>query len=86
MKDDKKSVEMAKEGNVHVEPIRADMLMQINVSIKELNLLKKKNELINASSMLTMSIDKPNTNEEDEVGLTPEKEESTCLRRGLVAK
>jgi hypothetical protein len=86
MKDDKKSVEMAKESDVHVEPIGADMLTQINVSIKELNLLKKKSELISVSSMLTMSIDKPNTNEEDEVGLTPEKEKSTCLRKGLVAK
>jgi hypothetical protein len=33
-----------------------------------------------------MSINKPITSEEDEMGLTPNKEESTCLIRGPVAK
>jgi hypothetical protein len=77
---------MAKEGDVNVEPIGANMLMQKDVSIKELNLLKKKNELIGVDGKSTMNIDKPNTNEGDEMGLTPKKEESTCLKRGLMAK
>jgi hypothetical protein len=86
MKDDKRLAEMAKEGDVHVKPIRVGMLTQRDVSIKELNLLKKKNELIGASGKSTMNIDRPITNEEDEMGLTLDKEESTCLKRGPVAK
>jgi hypothetical protein len=74
MKDDKKSTKMAKEGDVHVKPIGADMLTQKGVSIKELYLLKKKNELTSASGKSTMNIDKPNINEEDEMGLTLGKE------------
>jgi hypothetical protein len=48
MKDDKKLVEV--EGNdVHVEPKGAKMLTQIDVSLKELNMLKRKSELVNAN-------------------------------------
>jgi hypothetical protein len=75
MKDDKNSIKVAKEGDVHVEPIGGSMLMQRDVSIKELNLLKKKTELTCANGKSTMSIDKPIINEEDEMGLTLEKEE-----------
>jgi hypothetical protein len=38
MKDRKWSTKVAKEGDVHVELIGADMLMQRNVSLKELEL------------------------------------------------
>jgi hypothetical protein len=73
-------------GDVHVEPIGVDMLTQIDVSLKELNLLKMKNELTGDSGKSTMNINKPIASEEDEMGLTPSKEKSTCLRRGQVAK
>jgi hypothetical protein len=86
MKDDKSSTEVAKEGDVHVEPIGASMLMQKDVSIKELDLLKKINELTCANGKSTMNINKPIINEKDEIGLTVEKEESTCLKRGREAK
>jgi hypothetical protein len=86
MKDDKWSAEVAKEGDVHVEPTGADMLTQRNLLLKELNLLKIKNELMGANGKLTVSINKPITNEEDEMGLTLDKEKSTCLIIGLVAK
>jgi hypothetical protein len=33
-----------------------------------------------------MNINKPIASEDDEMDLTPDKEESTCMRRGLVAK
>jgi hypothetical protein len=49
MKDDKKSIEVAKGSDVHVEPKGADMLMHIDVSLKELNLLKRKSESVNAN-------------------------------------
>ncbi len=42
MKDRKWSTKVAKEGDVHVELIGADMLMQRNVSLKELELFFKK--------------------------------------------
>jgi hypothetical protein len=38
MKDDEWSTEMAKEGDVNVESIGANMLTQRNVLLKELNL------------------------------------------------
>ncbi len=74
MKDDKRSIEMAKEGDVHVKSTRADMLMQRDVSLKELNLLKRNNELKGANGKSTMNIDKPIVSEEDEMGLTLNKE------------
>jgi hypothetical protein len=86
MKDDKRLIEVAKEGDVHVKPTRVDMLTQRDVSLKELNLLKRKSALMSASGKSTLSIDKPITSEEDEMGLTPNKEKLTCLRRGPVAK
>jgi hypothetical protein len=52
-------------GDVHVEPIGADMLTQINVLLKGLNLLKRISELMGANGKLTMSINKPISNEED---------------------
>jgi hypothetical protein len=73
-------------GDVHIEPIGVDMLTQIDVSLKELNLLKMKNELTGDSGKSTMSINKPIASEEDEMGLTPSKEKSTCLKRVQVAK
>jgi len=39
-----------------------------------------------ASGKLIVSINKPIVNEEYEMDLTPNKEELTCLQRGLVAK
>jgi hypothetical protein len=74
-KDDKRSTKVAKEGGVHVEPTRVDMLTQKDVSLKELNLLKRKNELTGATGKLIVSINKPIASEEDEMGLTPNKEE-----------
>ncbi len=85
-KDDKRSTKVAKEGGVHVEPTRVDMLTQKDVSLKELNLLKRKNELTGATGKLIVSINKPIASEEDEMGLTPNKEEQTCLIRGPMAK
>jgi hypothetical protein len=41
MKDAKRSARVAKGSDVHVKPKGAYMLMQKNVSLKELNLLKK---------------------------------------------
>ncbi len=77
---------MAKKGDVHVQSTRADMLMQRDVSLKELNLLKRKNVLMGANGKLIVSIDKPIGSEEYEMDLTPNKEELTCLKRGPVAK
>jgi hypothetical protein len=65
MKDDKRSIEMTKEGDVHVKPIRADMFTQRNVSLKELNLLKMKSELMGVNGKWTRNIDKPIASEED---------------------
>jgi len=62
------------------------MLTQRDVSLKKLNLLKRNNELMGASGKLTMSINKPIYIEKDKMGLTPYKEESTCLRRGPMPK
>jgi hypothetical protein len=62
------------------------MLTQKDVSLKELNLLKRKNVLTGASGKSTMCIDKPIINEENEMGLTPNREELTCPGKGLVAK
>jgi hypothetical protein len=86
MKDDKRSTKVAKEGDVHVEPTRVNMLTKIDVSLKQLNLLKRKSELTSASGKSTMSINKPIASEEDEMGLTPSKEESTCMRTCQMAK
>ncbi len=38
MKDDKRSAEVAKEGDVHFESTKVDILTQRDVSLKELNL------------------------------------------------
>ncbi len=65
MKDDKRSIEMTKEGDVHVKPTRVDMLTQRNVSLKELNLLKMKSELMGVNGKWTRNIDKPIASEED---------------------
>jgi hypothetical protein len=56
------------------------------VSLKELNLLKRKSELVGASGKLTVNIHKPIAIEVDEMGMTLDKEELTCLRSSLVAK
>jgi hypothetical protein len=86
MKDDKRSIKVAKEGDVHVEPTGVDMLTQKNVSLKELNLLKRNNELTGATGKLIVSINKSIPSEKNETGLTPSKEKSTCLIRGPMAK
>ncbi len=65
MKDDKRLVEVTKEGDVHIEPTRIDMLTQRDMSLKELNLLKRKGELTGVSGKLIMNIDKPIGSEED---------------------
>jgi hypothetical protein len=78
--------EVAKGNDVHIELKGTDMLMQRYVSLKALNLLKRKNELAGANGKLTMNIDKPITNEMDEMGMTLNKEQWTCLRSSLVAK
>jgi len=85
MKDGKRSAEMAKEGDVHVQSTRTNMLTQRDVSLKD-NLLKRKNVLMGASGKLIVSINKPIASEEYEMDLTPNKEELTCLKRGPVAK
>ncbi len=53
------------------------MLMQKDVLLKELNLLKRKSELAGASGKSQVSIDKPIASEVDEMG-DLDKEESTC--------
>ncbi len=53
------------------------MLMQKDVSLKEMNLLKRKNDLMGISGKSTMSINKPITSEENDMGLTLNKEKST---------
>jgi hypothetical protein len=47
------------------------------VSLRELNLLKRKNELMGASGKSTVRIDKPIISEKDEMVLTINKEKST---------
>jgi hypothetical protein len=74
MKDDRRLVEVAKGTDVHVKPKGADMLTQKYVLLKELNLLKRKSELANASGKLTVSINKPIAGEVDEIGMTLDKE------------
>jgi hypothetical protein len=56
------------------------------VSLKGLNLLKRKSELVGAIGKLIININKPIANEMDEMGMTLDKEESTCLRSSPVAK
>jgi hypothetical protein len=58
MKDGKRSTEVAKGSDVHVKLKGIDMLTW-DVSLKELNLLKRKSELVGANGKSTMSIDKP---------------------------
>jgi hypothetical protein len=48
--------------------------------------LKRKSELAGANGKLTMSINKPITNEVDEMDMILDKEESTCHKNSLVAK
>jgi len=62
------------------------MLTQKDVSLKELNLLLKKFELMSANGKSIVSIDNPIYSEENEMDLTLTKEKLTCLRRGHVAK
>ncbi len=69
MKDDKKLAKVAKGNDVHVEPKGTNMLTQRDVSLKELNLLKRKSELASASGKSTMSIDKPISSEVDETSI-----------------
>jgi hypothetical protein len=86
IKDDRRSTKVAKGSDVHVEPKGANMLMQRDVSLKELNLLKKKNKLVGANGKSIVSINKPIANEVDEMGMTLDKEESTCQKNNPVAK
>ncbi len=65
MKDDKRSTKMTKEGDVHVKPTRANMLTQRDVSLKELNLLKMKSELMGVNGKWTRNIDKPIASEDN---------------------
>ncbi len=86
VKDDRKSTKVTKGSDVHVKRKEANMLTQIDVSLKVLNLLKRKSELASASGKSTMSIDKPIVNEVDEMSMTLDKEELTCLKSSLMAK
>ncbi len=54
--------------------------------LEELNLLKRKSGLVGARAKSTISINKPIASEVDEMGMTLDKEESTCLRNSPVAK
>jgi uncharacterized protein YjhX (UPF0386 family) len=74
VKDDTKSAKVAKGNDVHVKPKKVDMLMQKDVSLKVLNLLKRKSELASASGKSTVSIDKPIASEVDEMSMTLDKE------------
>ncbi len=56
------------------------------MSLKELNLLKRKSELAGASGKSKVNIDKPIASEVDEMGMTLDKEELTCLRSNPMAK
>jgi len=56
------------------------------MSLKELNSLKRKSELVGANDKSTMSINKPIASEVDEMNMTLDKEESTCLRNNPMAK
>jgi hypothetical protein len=86
MKDGRRSTKVAKGSDVHVELKGADMLTQKDVSLKELNLLKRKSELARANGKSTVSINKLITSEMDETGMTLDKEESTCQKNSIVAK
>jgi hypothetical protein len=86
MKDGRKSIEVAKGNDVHVKPKGANMLMQRNVSLRKLNLLKRKSELAGASGKSIVSINKPIANEVDEMGMTLDKEESICQKNSLEGK
>jgi len=74
MKDGKRLIEIAKRSDVHVKPKRVDMLTQRDVSLRELNLLKRKSKIVGASGKSTMSINKPIANEMDEMGMILDKE------------
>jgi acyl-ACP thioesterase len=65
MKNNKRLVEVTKEGDVHVKSTRIDMFTHIYLSLKELNLLKRKSELTGVSGKLTVSTNKPIVSEED---------------------
>ncbi len=56
MKDSKRSVEVAKGIDVHVKPKGAYMLTQKDMSLKELNLIKRKNELASVNGKLIVLI------------------------------
>ncbi len=86
MKVGKRSTEIAKGNDVHVKPQGADMLTQKDVLLKELNLLKKKSELVGASGKSIVSIDKPIAREVDEMGMTLDEEKLTCLKINPMAK
>jgi hypothetical protein len=74
MKDDKKLAEVVKGSDVHVKPKGANMLRQRHLSLKILNLLKRKNELAGANGKSIVSIDKPIASEMDEMSMTLNKE------------
>ncbi len=56
------------------------------MSLKELNLLKRKSELVGVSGKSIVNIDKPIASEVDEMGMTVNKEELTCLKSTPIAK
>jgi hypothetical protein len=78
MKDDKKLAKVTKGSDVHVKPKRVDMLTQKYVSLKKLNLLKRKSELAGANGKSTVNIDKPIASEMDEMDMILDKENLTC--------
>jgi hypothetical protein len=86
MKDGKRSSKITKENDVHVEWKRVDMLTQKDVSLKDLNLFKRKSELVGVSGKSIININKPIASEVDEMGMTLDKEESTCLKNSPMAK
>jgi hypothetical protein len=85
-KDDRKLIQVTKGNDVHVKLKGTNMLTQRNMSLKKLNLLKRISELVGGSGKSTVSIDKPIASEMDEMNMTLDKEESTCLRSNPMAK
>jgi hypothetical protein len=85
-KDDKRSIEVDEESDGHVELIGANMLMRGDVSSKEFNLLKRKNEFVGTSDNLIVTSDMAFTNELNKKDMIVDKEESTCLKRSAVVE
>jgi hypothetical protein len=65
---------------------KANMLTQKYVSLKELNLLKRKNVLAGANGKSIMNINKPIVSEMDEMDMILDKEKSTCQKNIIAAK